>query len=349
MQTLLSRLVALAALLGCSRPADTSPSSSTPSLAAHPTAPAPAAPAATVASPPATARCSTHQVRLHGNCRPPGSVVLEASIGRAKGQVAVSREGMGPMSLAARDDGEIWVLDQENQRLQPFRAGVALDPVPLDLGTYQDVVFLGSDRLVLIDRLVAATLTLIDTQGRVLGKTPVKGTRIPDPALVGYLRARADGVWLEPAAGGTLRVLDVQGKDDPARPQADGVPSWDGKYRFERRAQGRKLEVLIRESGGSSAQRSHEYTLDREISRVDEVESDAAGNLYLSLRHWGKDGPRQRRLLVFDADFALLRNTEVVPEPDAPSADNFRDLEVTPGGAAYLLTASEKGMKIRQY
>jgi hypothetical protein len=285
---------------------------------------------------------------VKGECQPAGTVVLTAKVGRGPGQLGVSAtEGSAPMSFAVRDAREIWVLDQQNQRLQPFRDGDPLPPIRIDSTTYQDVIFLPDGRLVLMDRLVAKELVVLDVTGLVQHRVPLKGPGIPEPGLVGPMRNSVDGLWVD-AGLGAVRVLDTQGNPDLKRPTLEGQPTPDGQWLQIVEERDKKLYFEKRERGSSKPPLTVTLALERRVTGAGHVDTDTAGNAFVIIDHFGSDGPPQHFFGVFGPDLALLRRTELVPEPGS-FGETFRELLVTPEGDAYVFCFGKTDIKIRKY
>lgn len=146
--------------------------------------------------------------------------VLEAAMGSPEGQLGVSTPEnaawLAPMSLALTSEGGIWSLDQENQRLQLFQGKKVTKEPQLDSPTYQDVVLLGADRIVLMNRLVAEELVVLDLEGKALERAKLFGVGLDKPGCAGAMESRDDGVWVT-YYNCMARVLTAAGKKGSRR------------------------------------------------------------------------------------------------------------------------------------
>ncbi len=130
----------------------------------------------------------------------------DTEVGRVRGDESDSE---GPKSFALKPDGGVLILDQANLRVIDLDdRGDLVRHVPLPAATFDDVEQLGGETLLVLDRLAARTLLVMDMQGSPLVDVALEGRGIPRAGSVTALLPRSDGVWLEVAHRYSVKVLD---------------------------------------------------------------------------------------------------------------------------------------------
>jgi hypothetical protein len=128
------------------------------------------------------------------------------AVGRVDGQEADSE---GPKSFAVTPDGGVLLLDQVNLRVLDIGPGGALlGIIPLPASTFDDVEQYRGEAVLVLDRLAAQSLLVLDWQGSPLAEVPLRGRGIARPGRVTALLPRSDGIWLEVAHRHSVKVLD---------------------------------------------------------------------------------------------------------------------------------------------
>ncbi len=296
--------------------------------------------------------CEPDEVCVSGVCSEPGAAALETSLGSGPGELGVlvpaEAAAVAPMSLAVRGDGMVWILDQENERLQLFSDNAVVKELPLDSGTYQDLVLLDDGRLVLIDRLVASELVVLTDEGKVQSRLPLYGKGLDQPSAAGNLEVRPDGVWV-PYRRHMVRLLDEHGEAPEERELVWGHLSKDGRSVISVKWRKNLLNIFKRNRVGRLESKEANHDLERDISTVSETHTDAAGNLYLLVSHFGNEADPQRFLMVFDEELKPVRTHEILPEEGSAGGEVFREFDVTATGDVYMLRMAGEGALVRRY
>jgi len=275
-----------------------------------------------------------------------------ASAGRIDGDESSSE---GPMSFDVASDGSIYLLDQVNLRVLVFRSdGTLSREIPIAGATYQDIEVTGDGRIVLLDRLVQASLLVIDQRGSVLGEHPVVGDGIPEGGGITAMFAREDGVWLEFGHAYEVRVLDanLQPTERVIQPgrEFDGAKSSVGAA-IDHQG-GAKLWLGDPASGATLA--TADLLLEHPIARIVWIESDAQGYVQVFLHQLEFDAtyPQQVNFeqvigLRFDSQ---LKQVGTLTSPHVITEwEQFREFRVTADGGVYQMAFDKDGVAIYRW
>lgn len=128
------------------------------------------------------------------------------SVGRIRGNEADSE---GPKSFAVKPDGGVLLLDQVNLRVLDLDAdGELIRYIALPAATFDDVEQYDGRAVLVLDRLAARTLLVMDLVGTPLAEVELQGRGIDRSGLVTAMLPRSDGVWLEVSHRYSVKVLD---------------------------------------------------------------------------------------------------------------------------------------------
>src|SRR5262245_55414202 len=212
--------------------------------------------------------------------------VVRAAWGDGPGELGHRRpsEAMpeGPMALALDSRGRIHVLDQVNSRVVIFDGGQAAEHVALGGdGYYQDIAIDAQDRIVVLDRLRAGAVQVLDDAGAVAQTIPITGKGLAEGGASTALFVVDDGIYIEAEHQHLVSVADGAGAPDPGRALLAGRPSSDGKTVLRASLSGPNSIALagLPESGAGWQAR---VDFPMNVANVRALESDAAGRVYLA-------------------------------------------------------------------
>ncbi|MDD9945018.1 MAG: hypothetical protein OXU20_28505 [Myxococcales bacterium] len=260
----------------------------------------------------------------------------------------------GPSSFAVGRNGELFVLDPVNSRVQVYADGAPTGTFPLPTDQIQDIALLPNGNLVLLDRHKARKLYAVNASGEPQGELAYDGKHLSSDYLTDTMRIGDDGVWLMAGRDRFVRVADAEFKPDPARPVSHGVPSRDGELMLGVSLAGVTVNVTVRPRTGVPRNRTTNIAFDNTVTGLYGVETDSAGNIYLFVDHLAPDedpgAVRPRivgKLVVLSPDLKPIRESEL-PVQQAPHSV-LRAAVVTAGGDVYHFDAAEKQVGIRRY
>ncbi|MDR7427002.1 MAG: hypothetical protein QN175_11435 [Armatimonadota bacterium] len=218
-----------------------------------------------------------------------GVEVVRARFGAGPDALGVitPREGNpeGPMSFDLGRNGEIFVLDQVNSRVQVFRAGERRRTIRIPGQTFVDVAIASANRIVLLDNLVKKAVYVLTSEGRVLNIVPLEGRSISYAPAVEGVYSREDGkwagVWVE-VEERSVRIAAPHGAPMVNRISVPGRFNLDGRRLMRAGKIGDTTAVVYLSKEDSLAQWS-EYTVSFPmfIAHLLGLWDDRKGRIYL--------------------------------------------------------------------
>lgn len=288
---------------------------------------------------------------------PVATVVVRGAWGTRLGEFGHTSETEanpeGPMALTVAPDGEVAVLDPRNRRVQRFGGG-AVTAADLPAEAVQDLARLPDGRLIALDRLGAASVTVLERDGRAGATIPLRGGAITEGGAVTGVFADADGIYVEREHREVVRIADASGREDPARPTLWGRPSRDGaqllRAAMENRALGTvRVTVAARENG--AVDWSTVVPLGAAVVYLAMLDSDAAGRVYVAAEvgEFTEDGVRNARVMLARLNRAgVVDGTLRLPAMEGGD-EVFRPMCVDDAGAVYVMVPGRDGLEVRRY
>lgn len=267
------------------------------------------------------------------------------------------REGAseGPMSFTVNALGDIYLLDQVNQRVLKFMADGTLERViGLPRPSFQDIAVFEEGTIVVLDRLVGRSVLVLDEAGTPLLEHAIVGEGVPEGGAVTALFARPDGVWLEVGHNRLVRVLD-EWLEPCARQQQPGRFFTSGRTAvvatLDRTG---VVDLWLEDLSDGRILVSRSVALSHHIARIAWIEAGPHERVY-AFFHLRETDPLDPRVVthdelvgvVFDRD---LRPLEELRVPHNPTGrDQLREFKVAPDGTVYQLVITDFGVSIRQW
>jgi hypothetical protein len=299
------------------------------------------------------AACTQPNVKAPG-ATARGELAAVAMLGSGPKDLGANRPDeatpQGPRSLAvSSDESRVYVLDQENGRIQVFEDSQVVQQIPLPSAAVVDIAVLANGNLVLLETSGQGQLRVIDGSGKQLSQTLLQGIGVPHPELVAGMVVRADGVWLT-YRGRNTRILDAEGRADPARPMLAGQPTRDGQYVVSLSAEGTSLAILKRERAGVPKNRISTLHFEQPVIHTLLFDTDDAGRVYLITLHiWGKGKEQQATTLLTVLSPELEEQKHLTLPTPASAYDVARYASITGSGAVYYLDLSQTDAKVRRF
>jgi hypothetical protein len=260
----------------------------------------------------------------------------------------------GPMALALDSRGRIHVLDQVNSRVVIFDGGQAAEHVALSGDSYyQDIAIDAQDRIVVLDRLRAGAVQVLDDAGAVAQTIPITGKGLAEGGASTALFVVDDGIYIEAEHQHLVRVADAAGAPDPGRALLAGRPSLDGKMIFRASLSGPSSIALAGlPEGGAGWQARVDFPMN--VANVRALESDAAGRVYLAaflIRERAVepfDVEEQKQVVVVLSPTGEETARIEIVAPTTPD-EQFRPIRVGTDGAIYQLVCNDDGATVERF
>lgn len=262
----------------------------------------------------------------------------------------------GPMSLTVDVLGNVYVLDQVNERVQVYDpSGSLTSSIPIGSDTVQDLAVLENGNLVLLDRLADRSIRLIDPTGATLSRVPLEGHGVAEGGAVTALLAEPDGVYVEVNAESAIRLMDLDGRVDRNRRGFDGRPAIDGtawRLRMADRLKGTASIGLVGKRGLLKSHRQLEFGLP--IGHLAALEMDEQHRVYVGA-YLARESP-QPPFQVLEERFTMVvlspsghelarQDFEATGRPE----EQFRPFTVSRDGTVYHLQCHAQGVVIRRW
>ena len=291
----------------------------------------------------------------HGAMTPPaggkaaeGKAIVKGGWGSAPGQFGRRSDPEtaqeGPMSLAVAKDGQLYVLDQINGRVQRFRRdGTPAGEIKIGSDTVQDMAVDKKGNVIALDRLADRDVSLFGPDGQPKTRLPVVGGPITEGGGVTGLYTDDSGIWLGREHAEIVRVADADGNADPKRPTEPGPPTRDGRFFLWARLADPQSVLLRIYDHDAQVVWSRTIGFGRPLLHLITVDSDLRGHVYAA-------GLAQDATIVLrlaenngaDAGSLLL-------PADPGIIESFRGLTVGDDGTIYQMLASDSGVTITAY
>lgn len=280
------------------------------------------------------------------NSDPVTEEMLMSLWGSDEGQLGHSEpdEGSveGPMSFAVSDSGEIFVLDQINERIQVFLEGTWVRSIPIPGSTFEDVELDRYGGIWLLDRSVRQSVVLLDPYGNIQSEVFLLGAGVTRGGLVTGTYCREDGLWVE-VFPELVRIAEASGDPDPSRPSVSGLFSQDGQLLLSTKLVGEKqAAVSVRPMSASSGETIFSVFFAGTPEVLMGPYTDRAGRIYLG----AQIAEQGVEVVSLEPDGSVKSRVDL-PVPSR-AEEMFRTLRVTADGAVYQLAAEESGVVVRR-
>jgi hypothetical protein len=269
-----------------------------------------------------------------------------AELGRVDGDES---DPVGPASLNVHPDGDIYVLDTVNGRIQVYGDGRHKRSIPLPRGYWEDLVFAPGGQLVLLDRLLRRAVIFLDREGDILREVPVEGLGVPETAGITQLVSCPDGIWVQYEGNGCVRVALLDGSADPQRRMALGLPIMAGQEVLHGRISGEVTVTLYRGTMDHRKWTAFPVPFKLPVSAINLVAADELGRIFLAAHLVERDPkPVEREeVVVLDQGGRQLERFEI----PVPTREHqvFRPLTVTRDGIVFAMSVAGEQAEIRRF
>lgn len=276
----------------------------------------------------------------------------DGQLGRRGGQESAPE---GPMSFAITPTDEVWVLDQVNRRLVRFdTAGRPDRTLPIGSDTFQDLALAPGGQFVLLDRLAARLVRVLDEGGSVRSETPLEGVGIAEGGGTTALFARGDGVWVEYDHTRTVRVLGPQFEPLFFRNDHGGRALGADVLGFARRAGGAQVELWTVDRERDVVLAETTLTFDEPVARIVTLAAAPQRGVVVAV-HGMTEDPAQDFRVVHEAlevrclDAGLAERRRLRTTPSVGEWEQFKELEVSADGTLWQLAFTADGVEVRRW
>jgi hypothetical protein len=252
------------------------------------------------------------------------------------------------MSFAVDAEGNAFVLDQVNHRVQRFSPGGPPASFYIAAETFADIA-LDGEGFALLDRLAARTLVRLDRFGRPISEVSLRAHDLPDSGLFTALLREPDGLWAEVAHTWTVRLADPEGRADPLALARPGRRTGDGRGFLRGAIVSRTaVHVTFFPAAGGKPRRLARVELGASVAQLDAVESDREGRVFLAARLEGDgarpEGGEREVVVVLSPAGAELGRVELPASPRPE--EQLRRARLGADGCFYALLLEADGASL---
>ena len=263
-----------------------------------------------------------------------------------------------PSSFALDTSGQIWILDQLNQRVVVLKVAAdglpqqAREPISVSATAQDLAVTADGQTLFVVDRLVARQLDVLALQEpfahRIVSLRP---DSLPNSAGITAIFARPDGVWLEYEHADLRRVATLDGVHaDPLT--LHGRPNADGNVLISAQKVP-PAQVLVswhaaKGEAKSAALASATVQFSPPVLAIAGLDATPAGGVWLTV-DLAPDATKgaSRVAVLLDAAGHEVQRAELLV-PDGPQ-EQLRTTTVGADGAFYSMARSAEGLHIERW
>jgi len=253
------------------------------------------------------------------------------------------------MSFALSKNGEIFVLDQINSRIQVVKDGKRIRSIPIPFRTFMDIDVLPDGKIVLLDNLVKKAVYFLGSNGKVVRHLPLVGENVPyAPEVEGIYSVHSGdlaGVWLD-LGNRSVRIASLEVKAMADRISVSGKLTLDGKHLMRAEKIGDVTAVIYFSQEKFSTWTQYTITFDLRLAHLLGLWDDRHRRIYLG---------------AFLVEEPKASNIVVVLTPEGKELGRVklfvqkmpheihRSIRVSPDGHIFQMALDEKGVFVRRY
>jgi len=295
------------------------------------------------------------EAAFHVRCAE-GVEVLRLRLGSSLDEIGISTPSEaspeGPMSFDLGEKGEIYVLDQLNNRVQVFAGGSRVRSLGIPKeGVFTDLAVLPGGRLALLDNSVKKCVFILDKEGALACSVPLEGRGIPSAQeVVGiYVQAQGklSGIWAD-LGGRSVLTADLEGRPDPRRISVPGTLSADGRRLLRAEKLGDTQVMIYRsEEERFSQWREIQISVQGLVESIMGVREDLESRIYLTLGLLDEKDRPVGMVMILDQQGRSLGSIDLCSQE--MSHEMHRWLRITPQGQILQMGLDRRGFFLKKF
>ncbi|MCX8160215.1 MAG: hypothetical protein N3G18_04695 [Candidatus Saccharicenans sp.] len=255
----------------------------------------------------------------------------------------------GPMSFVVSADGEIYVLDQANSRVQVFKDGRRVKTIPVPGTVFIDLELLPGRLIALLDNVVDRVMVVIEESGRVAGKISLIQEGITEPGAITSIYARSEGKWPGLLAQMDSRSILLAGLDGRQLAQLMNLPgllNWNGQHLLKVEMEGEKMASVLKSDEKFRTWTRYRASFRLPLGRIYGVWDDKYDNIYLAANCFDEK-KEINEVIIFEPGGRQLARIQLFVSGTPHEINN--PVRVTPEGVIYQLAIDGQEVVIRKY
>lgn len=258
----------------------------------------------------------------------------------------------GPMSFAIGEDGDIYILDQVNSRIQCFKKGKRLKTISIPSNTFMDIALTQDGKIALLDNLVKKSVYILDSEGKTLNIIPLEGRLIPyapEVTEIMYVKkGEFSGIWAI-VGDRSVRIAMPDGTTDTNRISVPGTFSWDGRRLFKVEKLGDATAVIYRSEQDSLSKWEPEITVsfNMYIVHLLGIWDDSSGRIYLGATLEDRNNKHFNTIAILTHEGKELRRVNLFVQK--MPHEIYRSVRVSHEGYIFQMGLDRKGVFVKRY
>ena len=282
--------------------------------------------------------------------------ILRAKIGSGPDEIGAitpsEANPEGPMSFALGNEGEIYILDQLNSRIQVFKNKKRTRTIPLPTETaFSDIELLLGDKIVLLDNIIKKAIYILNSEGKVISVIPLEGRLIHyAPEVIGIYcieEGKFSGIWADMDYR-SVKIGSLDGTSITERISIPGKLSINGKRVIRAEIIGEATAVIHRSKEENLSQWEPEITVyfNMHVHYIMGPWTDRNGNIYIFGA--GEDkGKLINKVIILNPEGKEIGRMNLFVQKTPHEI--FHPVKVSPDGQIYQMAVVDKTVSVRRY
>jgi len=282
--------------------------------------------------------------------------ILRAKIGSGPDEIGAimppEANPEGPMSFALSKDGEIYILDQINYRIQVFKDKKRIRTIPVPTKTaFLDIELLPGNKIAILDNLIKKAIYILSSEGEVISVIPLEGRLIhyANEVIEIYCieEGKFSGIWAN-MSDRSVKIGSLDGTSITERISIPGKLSKNGKRVIRAEIIGESTAVIHRSKEENLSQWEPEITVyfNMHVHYIMGPWTDINGNIYIFGA--GEDkGKFINKVVILNPEGKEIGRINLFVQK-APH-EIFHPVKVSPEGQIYQMAIIDKTLSVRKY
>ena len=258
----------------------------------------------------------------------------------------------GPMSFALSKDGEIYILDQINYRIQVFKDKKRIRTIPVPTKTaFLDIELLPGNKIAILDNLIKKAIYILSSEGEVISVIPLEGRLIhyANEVIEIYCieEGKFSGIWAN-MSDRSVKIGSLDGTSITERISIPGKLSKNGKRVIRAEIIGESTAVIHRSKEENLSQWEPEITVyfNMHVHYIMGPWTDINGNIYIFGA--GEDkGKFINKVVILNPEGKEIGRINLFVQK-APH-EIFHPVKVSPEGQIYQMAVMDKIVSVKRY
>ena len=261
----------------------------------------------------------------------------------------------GPASFAVDAQGQVFILDQVNARIQIFAGGKHIGTIALPDVTYDDIELDGAGGYILLDKSEREAVLFLNKDGVETSSIRIAGGPIAAPGDVTGLYRTNDGIWLEVDDAALVQIADAAGNPVQTRVEDQGRRDRDGRTVLAAIDGDRDVVLTARAQGAAESAEIGRISFASTVAHISAFEYDDDGNVLIGVETFVEGTEAQdfevqsinHEVVTVNRAGAEIRRDNLLAKDDPLT--QFRYVRRGGDGKLYQLKVGDSGAEVVRY